>query len=165
MIPREEIVAAIDAITVEEVSRVALAMLETPPTISAVGPIRKLDAAGPSTSARTARRAGIMSRRRCERPADGVFPLSHSRSEETPLVRGEGLTLRPPRQEDFEEWAELRERSRDFLRPWEPIWPVDDLTRGAFRRRIRRYQREIQEDHGLSVLRVPGRRLGPASAA
>ena len=40
----------------------------------------------------------------------------------------------------------LRERSRDFLKPWEPIWPVDDLTRGAFRRRIRRYQREIQED-------------------
>jgi ribosomal-protein-alanine N-acetyltransferase len=67
-------------------------------------------------------------------------------SEETPLVRGGGLLLRPPRQEDFEEWADLRERSRDFLKPWEPIWPADDLTRGAFRRRIRRYQREIQED-------------------
>jgi predicted Zn-dependent peptidase len=42
VIPREEIVAAIDAITVEDVSRVALAMLETPPTVSAVGPVRKL---------------------------------------------------------------------------------------------------------------------------
>lgn len=67
-------------------------------------------------------------------------------SEETPIVRGQGLLLRPPRQEDYDAWAELRERSRDFLKPWEPIWPADDLTRAAFRRRIRRYQREIQED-------------------
>jgi ribosomal-protein-alanine N-acetyltransferase len=67
-------------------------------------------------------------------------------SEEMPVIRGGGLMLRPPRLEDFEAWADLRDRSRDFLRPWEPIWPVDDLTRGAFRRRIRRYQREVQED-------------------
>lgn len=67
-------------------------------------------------------------------------------SEELPSVRGHGLLLRAPRAEDYEAWADLRERSRDFLRPWEPIWPVDDLTRAAYRRRIRRYQREIQED-------------------
>jgi [ribosomal protein S5]-alanine N-acetyltransferase len=67
-------------------------------------------------------------------------------NEEMPTVRGDGLLLRAPRAEDFEAWADLRERSREFLRPWEPIWPIDDLTRAAFRRRIRRYQREIQED-------------------
>jgi ribosomal-protein-alanine N-acetyltransferase len=33
----------------------------------------------------------------------------------------------------------LREASRDFLVPWEPIWPADDLTRPAFRRRLKRY--------------------------
>lgn len=42
VVPREEIVAAIDAITVDEVSRVATAMLESRPTLTAVGPIRKL---------------------------------------------------------------------------------------------------------------------------
>ena len=56
VIPREEIVAAIDAITVEDVSRVALAMLETPPTMSAVGPDPQAHAA--PTPSRTARRAG-----------------------------------------------------------------------------------------------------------
>ena len=42
VIPREEIVSAIDAITIDDVRRVGLAMLETPPTITAVGPVKKL---------------------------------------------------------------------------------------------------------------------------
>jgi predicted Zn-dependent peptidase len=42
VIPRQEIVAAIDAITPQEVSRVARTMLDSQPTITAVGPVRKL---------------------------------------------------------------------------------------------------------------------------
>jgi [ribosomal protein S5]-alanine N-acetyltransferase len=66
--------------------------------------------------------------------------------EDVSVIRGRDLVLRAPRLEDYEAWAGLRERSRDFLRPWEPIWPADDLTRPAFRRRMKRYQREVQED-------------------
>jgi ribosomal-protein-alanine N-acetyltransferase len=66
--------------------------------------------------------------------------------EEHPSIRGGGLLLRAPRLEDHEDWAALREASRAFLKPWEPIWPADDLTRSAFRRRIKRYAREIEED-------------------
>jgi len=47
---------------------------------------------------------------------------------------------------DFAEWVELRTVSRQFLTKWEPVWPRDDLTRSAFRRRLRRYQREIRDD-------------------
>ena len=43
-------------------------------------------------------------------------------------------------------WTQLRAESRAFLTPWEPSWPADDLTRTAFRRRIRRYHAEIRED-------------------
>ena len=57
-------------------------------------------------------------------------------------VEGEGVRLRPPRRADYQEWAELRSRSRGFLQPWEPTWPVDDLTRSAFRRRLEAYARE-----------------------
>jgi ribosomal-protein-alanine N-acetyltransferase len=67
-------------------------------------------------------------------------------ADETPVVRSGGLLLRPPRMDDFEVWAELREASRSFLAPWEPIWPSDDLTRGAFRRRLKRYAQEVQDD-------------------
>lgn len=54
--------------------------------------------------------------------------------------------LRPPRLRDFEEWADLREESRSFLTPWEPLWPEDDLTRHSFRRRLRRYEDDIRND-------------------
>jgi ribosomal-protein-alanine N-acetyltransferase len=53
-----------------------------------------------------------------------------------------------PTYADFTQWTKLREESRAFLSPWEPIWPADDLTRLAFRRRLRRYQREIRNGTG-----------------
>lgn len=48
--------------------------------------------------------------------------------------RGHGLLLRAPQMPDYVQWSELREMSRLFLTPWEPIWPSDDLTRSGFRR-------------------------------
>jgi len=65
---------------------------------------------------------------------------------ETPVISGEGLFLRTPSLADYLAWTELRAESRKFLTPWEPTWPADDLTRTAFRRRVRRYQLEIRED-------------------
>ena len=56
-----------------------------------------------------------------------------------PTIKGHGVTLRVPQGGDYAEWASLREMSRAFLTPWEPIWPADDLTRAAFRRRLKRY--------------------------
>jgi [ribosomal protein S5]-alanine N-acetyltransferase len=68
------------------------------------------------------------------------------------LARGEGLYLRPAQSVDFPAWAALRERSREFLSPWEPSWPADDLTRAAFRRRLRRQADEIARDEAYSFL-------------
>lgn len=65
---------------------------------------------------------------------------------ETPVISGDGLFLRSPSLSDYPAWADLRGESRRFLTPWEPTWPADDLTRTAFRRRIRRYQLEVRED-------------------
>ena len=56
------------------------------------------------------------------------------------------MLLRAPQMADFAEWAALREASRDFLTPWEPTWPADDLTRAAFRRRLRRYAEDQRAD-------------------
>ncbi len=67
-----------------------------------------------------------------------------------PSIKGRGVYLRMPVMGDYAVWSSLREKSRDFLTPWEPIWPEDDLTRVAFRRRIRRYQQEIQDDQGYA---------------
>ena len=62
------------------------------------------------------------------------------------LVRGNGVYLRPGEMRDYEQWSSLRERSREFLTPWEPVWAPDDLNRLAFRRRIRRNNEEIERD-------------------
>src|SRR5207247_8986570 len=67
-------------------------------------------------------------------------------SEPLPVSAGEGVTLRAPQMADFPEWTALRELSRDFLTPWEPTWPADDLTRGAFRRRLKRYAEDQRTD-------------------
>ena len=61
-------------------------------------------------------------------------------------LTGEGVRLRPPRMTDYPAWSELRLRSREFLQPWEPTWPSDDLTRSAFRRRLAAYSRDIDLD-------------------
>jgi ribosomal-protein-alanine N-acetyltransferase len=61
-------------------------------------------------------------------------------------LTGEGLRLRPPRAGDYVAWSELRLRSREFLQPWEPAWPADDLSKSAFRRRLAAYSRDIDLD-------------------
>lgn len=66
------------------------------------------------------------------------------------VVRGRGVWLRPPMMSDYASWAELRSASRDHLTPWEPQWARDELTRAAFRRRLRHYVRESREDLGYA---------------
>ena len=75
-------------------------------------------------------------------------------TEPLPNIVGETVTLRIPQMTDYGDWAALREASRDFLTPWEPTWPSDDLTRSAFRRRIRRYSEDLRADQGYAFLIV-----------
>ena len=76
-----------------------------------------------------------------------AFFRNVSLSDLLPDISGERVVLRSPQMSDCSEWAALREKSRAFLTPWEPTWPVDDLTRASFRRRIRRYCEDQRGDH------------------
>lgn len=76
-----------------------------------------------------------------------MWPLSSLfASEPLPVVEGDGVYLRVPQAADFPQWQKLREASRAFLTPWEPLWPADDLSHSAYRRRLRRYARDIMAD-------------------
>ncbi|HET9716821.1 MAG TPA: GNAT family protein [Pseudolabrys sp.] len=81
-----------------------------------------------------------------------AFFRTVSFNDTMPGISGAGVTLRPPNSSDFAEWAALRRASRDFLVPWEPTWPVDDLTRSAFRRRLRRYAEDQRSDLAYAFL-------------
>src|ERR1700744_804668 len=67
-----------------------------------------------------------------------------------PIIKGDGVYLRYPRMGDYLPWSKLRGESRAFLSPWEPVWARDELSRGAFRRRLKRYQKESRLDTGYA---------------
>jgi ribosomal-protein-alanine N-acetyltransferase len=69
-----------------------------------------------------------------------------------PVVRGDKVLMRPPQMSDYADWASLRGASDAFLQPWEPEWAPDELSRSAFRRRLRYYQRDMREGLGYAFL-------------
>ena len=75
-----------------------------------------------------------------------AFFRTVSLTDQVPAIAGDGVMLRAPQMSDCAEWAALREASREFLTPWEPTWPADDLTRASFRRRIKRYSEDQRSD-------------------
>jgi ribosomal-protein-alanine N-acetyltransferase len=75
-----------------------------------------------------------------------VFLRSPFAPDFPPVLRNGEVEMRTPDTSDYQAWADLRLRSREFLAPWEPVWPANDLTRTAFRSRIKRYWREIEDD-------------------
>ena len=77
-----------------------------------------------------------------------MFPLPFFRRE-VPALKGPRITLRLPEPNDYREWVSLRQSSRAFLEPWEPRWSPDELERGAWRQRIRRYREDFEQ--GLAV--------------
>lgn len=79
-----------------------------------------------------------------------AFLRSNVGHDSGPLVRGKRVVLRVPQMHDYAAWAEVRQQSREHLVPWEPSWARDELTRAAFRRRIRHYQREMRDDLGFA---------------
>jgi ribosomal-protein-alanine N-acetyltransferase len=63
-----------------------------------------------------------------------------------PSTEGAEVLLRPPALQDYRAWAALRAESRDFLKPWEAAWPPNDLSRAAFRQRLRHFSRASRVD-------------------
>ncbi len=65
-------------------------------------------------------------------------------------LTGERVYLRAPERGDWEAWAALRSRSRAFLEPWEPSWPVDALSRLSYRSRVARYVEDWRTDQAYN---------------
>lgn len=67
-------------------------------------------------------------------------------------LENDTIFLRAPVERDWRAYAELRAESRQFLEPWEPVWPTDALTRESFQRRLSRYTADWRADAGYTFL-------------
>lgn len=96
-----------------------------------------------------------------------AFFRSLSAVESIPTLTGAGVYLRTPQVADYTAWSVLRADSREFLQPWEPTWPEDDVSRLAYRRRLKRYIRELEGDHAYPffVFRTDGVLVGGVTAS
>ncbi len=90
----------------------------------------------------------------------------------------ERMALRMPQHSDFAAWTALREESRDFLTPWEPLWSADHLSRKAFTNRVYWAQRASRNNSAipffmerlvdgalLGAITIDNIRRGPAQMA
>lgn len=69
-----------------------------------------------------------------------------------PALRARDVSLRLPVRGDYREWAALRDASRSFLEPWEPSWSSDELSRAAWRQRLRRYREDFSTGSAIAFL-------------
>ena len=89
----------------------------------------------------------------------------------------ERLTLRPPQHADYTPWASLRRDSADYLKPWEPTWAEDHLSRRAFTNRVYWASRSVtagtavplflvrrEDDMLVGAITLDNIRRGPAQA-
>lgn len=66
-------------------------------------------------------------------------------------IETDRLSLRLPRHADFRAWVALRSQSEAFLKPWEPAWAVDHLTRKAFTNRVYWAQRALSQGNAVPL--------------
>jgi len=62
---------------------------------------------------------------------------------------GGTIRLTHPRWADFDAWASLRRENADYLRPWEPNVSTDGLNRPAYRSRLSRLKKLVQQDRAF----------------
>ncbi len=69
------------------------------------------------------------------------------------------LFLRPADIRDHEQWAKVRRKNRDFLKPFEPTWPASCLSEEFFKRRVERLSQDWINDRGYAFLIFENRNL------
>lgn len=69
-------------------------------------------------------------------------------------IETERMTLRLPQHSDYRDWAALRRQSEEFLKPWEPTWAADHLSRKGFTNRVYWARRSMTGGTGLPLFLI-----------
>lgn len=73
---------------------------------------------------------------------------------DTTLFCNDRLKLEYPRIEHFAQWREVRANNHAFLRPWEPKWTHDALSKKAFEARVKQVNSNARLKFGFSYLLI-----------
>lgn len=76
----------------------------------------------------------------------GVVGTRGTHTVLTGKAAGGTIRLVHPRWSDFEAWSALRRENADYLRPWEPNVSMSGLNRPAYRSRLSRLKKLVQQD-------------------
>ena len=128
----------INRITADRVKQIARQILDKGRfSLAGIGPVAKLPTTTPSqTGSKTS--------------ADGDAELV--RGDPTPVLTGPRVVLRPPRSRDYPAWRDLRRKSREVLKSFEPRWTDADLNRQAYGMRLLRGRQEARKGTDFSFL-------------
>ena len=80
------------------------------------------------------------------------FLSSYPSKKISKSLDGERVYLRSPEYRDWEKWSETRRENMSHLKPWEPTWPLNDLERSSFLRRVKVYEKLISNDEAYPFL-------------
>jgi len=64
----------------------------------------------------------------------------------------EAVFLRPAMLDDYSQWLDVRSKNQLFLRPFEPQWPKDCLTKDFFYRRVENLKTQWNSDKTYNFL-------------
>ena len=73
-------------------------------------------------------------------------------AEPLPIIEGDEVVLRTPQMTDFRGMGGAAGDEPRVSHAVGASWPVDDLTRAAFRRRIKRYAEDLRTDTGYAFV-------------
>ena len=77
---------------------------------------------------------------------------ANSLKKNTLEIIGKKVLLRPPQYNDWNSWSKVREKNKFYLQPWEPKWSLAELERSSFVKRVRMFDKFIQNDQAYSFL-------------
>jgi ribosomal-protein-alanine N-acetyltransferase len=83
-----------------------------------------------------------------------AWPLREKPADVFPQLKLETmrLVLRPARLSDYPQWKSVRSHNYDYLKPFEPSWPPDCLSRDFFERRVKRLADDWANDRTYAFL-------------
>ena len=129
--------------TQDAVVRVAHRLFAAPPTLTALGPIGRIESY--DRLVERSRRVRLRRAARAAAASSAPFPPPSA-------IPASACCCARPSDATGANGRELRGESRAFLTPWEPTWSADALTRDAFHRRLARYAADWRQDQGYSFL-------------